>query len=118
MKLTLRGHEGGLLLAACEGSMTLLPPTGPGDALKQVLGSDVFQQTVLLDLGGVDYIDSSGVSWLLVAHSRFAEQGGRLILHSAPPRVRETFALLRLETVLALADDEAAARARAGGAAP
>ena len=88
MKLTLRGREAGLVLAACRGSMTLLPPSGPGDALKQVLGSDAFRQTVLLDLAGVDYVDSSGVSWLLVAHSRFAEEGGRLILHSAVPRVR------------------------------
>ena len=67
------------------------------------------------DLAGVDYIDSSGVSWLLVLHSRLQGGGGRLVVHSATPRVRTTFDLLNLGTVLHLARDEAEARTMARG---
>lgn len=114
VKLILRNSEGDVVQVACEGNMTLLPPTGQGDSLRDVAGNDCFKQKVLLDMARTDYIDSSGVSWILVVHSRFIECGGRLVLYSLSTRVRGTFDLLRLSTVLHLAADESAARALLG----
>lgn len=111
MKLILLGYESDHVRIACEGNMTVLPPTGQGDGLKQVIGPDCFQKTVLLNMARTEYVDSSGISWLLVTHGRFVEAGGKLVIHSLPAQVRDTFELLRLPTVLHLARDEAGARA-------
>jgi anti-anti-sigma factor len=118
MQLNFQGQEGNLVRVAGRGTMTLLSPPDQSDAVKQALGPDFAGHCVLFDLAGVDYIDSSGISWLLVLHSRLAENGGRLIVHSAPQRVGATFELLSLATVLHIARDEAGARALARGEAP
>src|SRR5438132_1007382 len=94
MNLILEGREADHVKVACQGNLTVMPSTGQGDGLKQVVGADCFEQRVLLNMAGTNYVDSSGVSWLLVTHSRFVDGGGKLVIHSAPPRVRETFDLL------------------------
>jgi anti-anti-sigma factor len=111
MKLILESREADHVKVACEGNLTVMPSTGQGDDLQQVVGANCFQQMVLLNMARTDYVDSSGISWLLVTHGRFVESGGNLVVHSATPRVRGTFELLRLPTVLHLARDEAGARA-------
>ncbi|MDZ4819319.1 MAG: STAS domain-containing protein [Planctomycetota bacterium] len=65
---------------------------------------DIYSRTVLFNLSGVEYIDSSGVSWLLTFHRKFREAGGKLILHSLHPMVLQVLQVLRLEKVLNLAE--------------
>jgi anti-anti-sigma factor len=115
MKLVVQDREGDVVRIACAGSMTLIPPTGQADLLRDVAGPDCFRQTVRLSLADTDYVDSSGISWLVVLHGEFLKAGGRLIVHSIPPRVREMFDLLRLSTLLHLAGDEEAQPLSAGG---
>jgi len=55
------------------------------------------------------FIDSSGLSWLVVCHKRFVQAGGRLVLHSVSPAIMELFKMMRLELVLEIADNEDAA---------
>ena len=71
---------------------------------------DIYKRRVLFDLSGVDYVDSSGVSWLLTCHKRFREAGGKLILHSATPLVMQVIRVLKLDQVFAIADSARAAR--------
>ena len=66
--------------------------------------------TVLLDLSKADYLDSNGVSWLIIAHKHFVQAGGRLILHSLPRRLQDTVDLLRLPSILDIVANETAAR--------
>jgi anti-anti-sigma factor len=47
-----------------------------------------------------NYIDSAGVGWLVKAHKRFQEAGGRLEIHSISPMVMQILKLLRMPEVL------------------
>lgn len=84
-----------------------------GVSLESVIGEDAFSGAVLLGLSDSDYMDSSGVGWLLQCHKRAQSAGGRLIVHSAPPMIDNLMRILKLEKVLALAKDAAAAKALA-----
>jgi anti-anti-sigma factor len=111
MKLTLISRDGPTVRLACEGALTLIPVAGQRALLEDVLGPDSFAGTALLDLSRVGYIDSTGVSWLIVAHKSFHERGGRLVIHSLTPLVQRVLDVMRLSAVLHLAANEEAARA-------
>jgi anti-sigma B factor antagonist len=72
---------------------------------------DIYSRRVLLDLAGTDYVDSTGVSWLLTCHKRCREGGGRLVLHSLTPLVKQVLQVLKLDRVLHVADNAEKARA-------
>ena len=117
MKLSLMNHDDQLTRVKCEEdiSMTLLPE---GDPLVAAVGDgvdNVYTRVVLLNCQGTKFIDSSGLSWLLICQKRFKESGGRLILHSVPPLVRQPIDLLRLDKVFAIAATDADAVALARG---
>ena len=118
MQLTVAGREGNLVRLDCSGSITPLAAPEGADLWQAALGPVGYAATALLDLSHADYLDSTGVSWLIIAHRRFAAAGGRLILHSLPRRIQETVELLRLPAILNITADETAARALAGGVAP
>ena len=63
----------------------------------------------LLSMADVPLIDTRRIGWLLAAQRRFHEAGGRMVLHSVRLRSRETLEFLRLDRVLDIAKDEAAA---------
>jgi anti-anti-sigma factor len=111
MKLNLVSRDGDLVHLNCEGNVALLSAADRGDLLDAVVGPDCYARTVLLDLARAEYLDSSGISWLVLLHKRFLQRGGRLVLHSPPPWIRNVIKVLRLSGVLNLADDEASARA-------
>ena len=113
MRLTPQENESGLQRLLCEGqiSQTDFPPGD--DPLVQALGADCYRCRVLINLERVEYLDSSGVRWLIASHKRFRECGGRLVLHSTPPLVDHVFKLLKMQLVLHIEENEAAARAAA-----
>jgi anti-anti-sigma factor len=86
------------------------------DLIEKLLGNDAFAQTVLLSLEGVDFMDSSGIGWLLACRKQFREGGGSLVVHSVPVQVLDVIRVMRLGHVLRLAKDESAALAMAQGA--
>jgi anti-sigma B factor antagonist len=55
---------------------------------------------VILDLGGVDEIDTTGLGSLLFCVVKFREAGGRLALADLNPDHLELLVLMRLETVV------------------
>ncbi len=110
MKLTVAGREDGLIRLDCSGTITAFAAPEGGDMWQVVLGTDGYARTVMLDLSKADYLDSNGVSWLIIAHKHFVGAGGRLILHSLPRRLQDTVDLLRLPSILDIVADEAAAR--------
>src|SRR5262249_45999204 len=87
MKLTLVSDDGGVLLVRCEGQVGQRRFQADGTPLENLLGPDCYHRPVLLNLERTDWIDSSGISWLIVSHKRFLQCGGALVLHSLPPRV-------------------------------
>jgi anti-anti-sigma factor len=72
---------------------------------------DIYARRLLLDLAGTEYIDSTGVSWLLTCHKRCREGNGRLVLVSLNPLVKQVLQVLKLDRVLQIADNAEKARA-------
>jgi len=68
-----------------------------------------YHGALLMDLGGVTALDSTGVGWLLLCQNQCRAAGGMMVLHSLPPIVQQLFDVLKMQLVLTVADDEAAA---------
>ena len=111
MKLTLISRTPELTLVACEGHVTQITLDAGGDPLEALLTTGAWADSILMDLSQAQFIDSSGVGWMLKCHKHCKQAGGRIIYHSAPPLVRQTLELLQMGRVLFLAKDAKAARA-------
>lgn len=110
MKLSVVSQDERSIHLACEGDLVLPMTTPRADPLAGVLAGGPCPALVLLDLSTVGYINSTGISWLVLTHRRVEQDGGRLVLHSAQPFVRGVLDLMHLSSVLNLAADEPAAR--------
>jgi anti-sigma B factor antagonist len=64
---------------------------------------------LILDLGGVTLIDSSGIGELLRAHNTITRRGGALKLLHTPPMVQDVLQITRLLTVFEVFEDEESA---------
>lgn len=109
MKLTLAGEDGNLVKVRVSGPVTQRELSPQDEPLGELLGPSGYSRTVLLDLGDVSYLDSSGVGWLLTCHKRMKQAGGTLVVHSFSPIVSNVLRVLKLERVLQLADNARAA---------
>src|ERR1700693_546760 len=77
------------------------------------------KKQILLNLGDVSYIDSSGVGELIAGYTTITNQGGTLKLVGLTKRVKDLLQITKLYTVFDIHEDEAhAVRSfRAAGAA-
>jgi anti-sigma B factor antagonist len=64
------------------------------DALSTVIDRS---RNVVLDLGAVDFIDSTGLNGIVWAYHHAWQRGKQLAIRSAPSRVRQLFALTGFE---------------------
>lgn len=105
MKFSVAEDQGQVVQVTIQGCLTQSDVAPPLDPFRQILGIDVYKRTVLLDMQQSNYLDSMCVGWLLGAHKRFREQGGRLVIHSLQPLASNVISLLRLNTVFQMAGD-------------
>ena len=84
-----------------EGSSTLR------DSMRDMVAKG--QKKILLNLGDVSYIDSSGIGELVSGFTTVANQGGQLKLLNLTKRVKDLLQITKLYTVFEVHDDEAAA---------
>ena len=56
-------------------------------------------KTLVLDLAGVPYMDSSAVAVLVEALQRIRRSGGKIHLRNLQPRVRGLLEIARLDTI-------------------
>ena len=94
--LDLSGH-----ITLGEGSMLLR------DTIKQLAAQG--QKQILLNLGEVNYIDSSGIGELVSAFTSMRSQGGELKLLNLTRKVHDLLQVTKLHMVFDIRDDEAAA---------
>lgn len=87
-----------------------------GDHLRELLGERAHAGRLLVDLSGTDFLDSSGIGWLLEQHRKCKRAGGRLVLHSIPPMVSKVVQLMNLHHSFHIATDSVSARAMAEAA--
>jgi anti-anti-sigma factor len=78
------------------------------DPVRGLLDERGYATAVVLGLGGVTFMDSSGIGWLLKCHKRSREAGGRFVVHSLPPGVMDVMKMMRLDKVLKIAENESA----------
>jgi anti-sigma B factor antagonist len=64
---------------------------------------------ILLNLGDVNYIDSSGIGELVSAYTTVRNQGGELKLLNLTKKVHDLLQITKLYTVFDIKDDEASA---------
>src|SRR4051812_40091175 len=115
LKLTVVSDEADLVRVQCEGEISQVKFQLNDNPLESLLGSKVYTRKLLLNLERVEFLDSSGISWLVVSHKNFQQHGGMLVLHSVPPRIHQVLQFCRMDRLLRLTEDEAAARALAAG---
>ena len=77
------------------------------DTVKNLVGKG--QKKVLLNLGEINYIDSSGIGELVSAFTSVRNQGGELKLMHLTKKVHDLLLITKLYTVFEVMDDEAAA---------
>ena len=66
-------------------------------------------KNVLLNLGDVSYIDSSGIGELVSSYTAVANQGGSLKLLNLTKKVQDLLQITKLYTIFDVHDDEAKA---------
>jgi len=98
----------GITILDCSGRITL----GEGsvtlrDAVRELLAKG--QKKILLNLGDVNYIDSSGIGELVSAFTTVRNQGGDLKLLNLTKKVHDLLQITKLYTVFDVKDDETAA---------
>jgi len=77
------------------------------EAVKDLLGKG--QRKILLNLGDVTYIDSSGIGELVSAFTSVRNQGGDLKLLNLTKKVHDLLQITKLYTVFDVKDDEPSA---------
>jgi len=77
------------------------------DALRDLVSKG--HKKILLNLGEVSYIDSSGIGELVSGFTSVSNQGGQLKLLGLTKRVKDLLQITKLYTVFEVHDDEAAA---------
>jgi anti-sigma B factor antagonist len=98
----------GVDIVDCNGRITL----GEGsvilrDTVKDLLAKG--HKKILLNLGEVNYIDSSGIGELVSAYTTTKNQGGELKLLNLTKKVHDLLQITKLYTVFDVKDDEAVA---------
>ena len=98
----------GITIVDCSGRITL----GEGsvvlrDSVKDLLTKG--QKKILLNLGDVNYIDSSGIGELVSAYTTVKNQGGELKLLNLTKKVHDLLQITKLYTVFDVKDDETSA---------
>lgn len=84
-----------------EGSVTLR------DAIRDLVNKG--EKYILLNLGDVSYIDSSGIGELVSAFTSVKNAGGELKLLNLTKKVHDLLQITKLYTVFDVKDDEASA---------
>ena len=77
------------------------------DAVRDLLAKG--QKHILLNLGDVNYIDSSGIGELVSAYTTARNQGGELKLLNLTKKVHDLLQITKLYTVFDVKDDEVSA---------
>ena len=111
MNLHLMSVEADTVFLRVEGPITPGASAIVHDPMEKLIDPQGYSRTVLLDLAKADYIDSSGIAWLLKWDRRTRQAGGVLGLCSLSPQVSEVLRISRIDQVLKIWPDERAARA-------
>ena len=109
MELKIENDDGAAVQVNASGRITQDQLAKNPDPFSALVGDEVYGKKLALGMAETEFLDSSGVSWLLVSHKKFGEQGGKLVIHSVPQIVLNVIKVLRMNLVFNLANDESEA---------
>ena len=115
MILTMENQADGVCYLSLAGKISQTAVASQADELSRLLGISNLNQQILISLQQTDYIDSSGIGWLLATDRTIRDCGGRLVLHSVPLDIQHVFGLMKLNKVLNITKDKAQATSFATG---
>lgn len=98
-------EAGGVTIIDLSGRITL----GEGSSMLRQMVRDLLgkgQQKILLNLGDISYIDSSGIGELVSGYTTVRNQGGELKLLQLTKRVHDLLQITKLYTVFDVHDSE------------
>ncbi len=101
-KVTILDLQGPLVLGEAEQSFR--------SSVQQLL--DAGTKNLAINLAGVEELDSSGIGALVRAFSSFKKAGGNCRCYAARKYVKQILRMVEVDTLLDLAEDEAAAVAK------
>jgi anti-anti-sigma factor len=91
----------GTITIALSGELDVASAPAVAAALADAQGDTAL---VVLDLGGLSFIDSTGLRTILVAHGQAERDGRRLVIVHGPPAVRRVFSMTGLDACLEMID--------------
>lgn len=103
MKILVR-NEQGVTILSLKGKITI----GVGDVALRSAVQEALEagaRNLLLELGAVTTVDSSGIGEMVNAFSVVAERGGALKLTNLPPKVADILQITQLISVFEVYDD-------------
>lgn len=96
-------HRGSATVLSCTGDIDLTASPLLRQHIHQVQGEKI--EKLVIDLGGVPYMDSSGVATLVEAMQLSRKSGASLVLCAMQDKVRSIFEIARLDTVFTIVPD-------------
>jgi len=105
-------QNGNVTILDVSGRISLDEPTSEPDATLRLVIRNLVndgRRKLVLNLKEVTYVDSSGVGELISCWTAVRERGGALKIVNPPKQVKELLRLTRLDTVIDVIGDEAAA---------
>jgi len=106
MQMTIETRtSGSVKILDIQGKITI----GEGSAKLRSTVRELLQngnKDILLDLGGVSYVDSSGIGELVSSFTTVSNQGGQLKLLNLTEKLQELLAITKLLTVFDSFTDE------------
>ena len=111
-----QGESDGVRTVRVSGSLSQKGVADVSAAFAAAVRGDGSGGPVVVDLGGVDVIATTGITMLLVADRELKRAGGKMVLAGTRGLVRDVLMRCRLDKVLTLAAsaDEAVRAARPG----
>jgi anti-sigma B factor antagonist len=109
MQLSIVSSDGSVSRLQVAGQITQGALANRPEPIGELLGQGAYARRVSLDLAEATFIDSSGLGWLLSCNKHFREAGGKLVIHSVPPVILDVIKVMRIDQVLTIVEDEAAA---------
>ena len=109
MQLNIVSSDGAVSRLQVTGQITQGALASQPEPIGELLGEGAYARRVTLDLSEATFIDSTGLGWLLQCNKHFREAGGMLVIHSVPPVILDVVKVMRLDQVLKIVEDEAAA---------
>jgi anti-sigma B factor antagonist len=98
-------RRGGVVILETSGRVTL----GEGSSTLRRTIRELAQNgstQIVLDMAEVDYMDSSGLGELMASRTTVLSFGGQLKLLNVSPRVRDLLAVMRVDRIFEIFDDE------------